>query len=156
MLRNPRSPTIFTECGISIQRVLVFLGFQESFPLSSVGAFPLFSISNHPPASAITGFWVDKSGTEWPTFICLLFSLPWRVGIIFEYRLPFFLACFALECDFLSWNWRSIKSYLRNVAFFLSGVVSPVTVDLTTTSRGLDGVGCKKIQISNATPSTNL
>src|SRR5258708_18552229 len=106
MLRNLQFHTIFTEYGISIQRESVFLGLQESFPLSSVGLYILpvilSTISNHPPASAITGFWVDKSGTEWPTFLCLLCSLPWWVGIIFEHRLSFFLSCFALECEFLS------------------------------------------------------
>jgi hypothetical protein len=114
------------------------------------------TVSNHPPASAITGFWVDKSGTEWPTFICLLFSLPWWVGIIFEYRLSFFLACFALECEFFVLELEIHKILHENVAFFLSGVVSPITVDLTSMTRGVDGVRCKRIQISNITPSTDL
>lgn len=43
MLRNLQFHTIFTEYGILIQRESAFLGLQESFPLSSVGALPLFS-----------------------------------------------------------------------------------------------------------------
>jgi hypothetical protein len=52
---------------------------------------------------------VDKSGAEWPTFICPLLSLPWWITIILEYRLAFFIASFALECEFLVWNRRSLN-----------------------------------------------
>ncbi|KAJ3506089.1 hypothetical protein NLJ89_g7065 [Agrocybe chaxingu] len=74
-------------------------------------------------SAPLTGFWADKKGTEWPATFSLLFSIPWWVIIIIEYRLALFVAAFALE------------------AFFTSGVMSPLTAELAAVSRDLDGVG---------------
>lgn len=48
-------------------------------------------------ATALVGIWVDRSGTEWPTIICILLCLPWWFLLFLEYRLALFISAFAFE-----------------------------------------------------------
>ncbi|KAF8060998.1 MFS general substrate transporter [Lyophyllum atratum] len=74
-------------------------------------------------SSPITGWYADKKGAEVVTFVCLLLSLPWWVVVIIQGPLALFTAAFAVEI------------------FFTSGVISPLTAELASVSRDIEGVG---------------
>ncbi|KAF5377253.1 hypothetical protein D9615_006365 [Tricholomella constricta] len=74
-------------------------------------------------SAPITGWYADKKGSEWVTFICLLLALPWWVVVIIRGPLALFTVAFAVE------------------TFFTSGVISPLTAELAAIARELEGVG---------------
>ncbi|KAF9535749.1 major facilitator superfamily domain-containing protein [Crepidotus variabilis] len=71
----------------------------------------------------LSGIWVDRSGTEWPTFISLIMAIPWWIIVVIEYRLALFITAFGFE------------------AFFSSAVLAPVTTELAAVAREMDGIG---------------
>ncbi|KAF8167837.1 MFS general substrate transporter [Crassisporium funariophilum] len=74
-------------------------------------------------SSPLTGYFADKKGAEWSTFLCLLLALPWWVIVIIQRQLSLFIVAFAIE------------------SFFTSGVIAPLTAELAAVSRDIDGVG---------------
>ena len=101
------------------------------------------SINNLHIASPLTGWYADRSGTEWVTFLCLLLAVPWWVVMTLQSSLPLFLVAFVIESTFR----QSPRLYMLTsqpaVALFTSGVVSPLAAELAAVSRNIKGVGCE-------------
>ncbi|KAG1908464.1 MFS general substrate transporter [Suillus fuscotomentosus] len=74
-------------------------------------------------SSPLAGFYVDRVGPNYITFICLLLALPWWIILTLRHSLPLFIFALAAQC------------------FFVSGVVAPVTTELASVSRKMPGVG---------------
>ncbi|EIM91045.1 MFS general substrate transporter [Stereum hirsutum FP-91666 SS1] len=74
-------------------------------------------------ALPISGRYSDSVGTEWVTILCLLGALPWWAAINVNASLTFFIVSYALK------------------RMFNSSVVSPLTAELASVCRTLDGVG---------------
>ncbi|TEB39101.1 MFS general substrate transporter [Coprinellus micaceus] len=71
----------------------------------------------------LTGWIVDRWGTEWITPLCLILAVPWFVAMSIESKLGLFIAAFGLS------------------SFFGSGVLPPLTAELAAVARGIEGVG---------------
>ncbi|KAJ7226014.1 MFS general substrate transporter [Mycena pura] len=74
-------------------------------------------------SAPITGVYSDRHGIEWLLFICLTTALPWWVTLLVQRSLALFIVSYALG------------------SFFISGVLSPVMVELASVSRNIEGVG---------------
>lgn len=74
-------------------------------------------------APPVAGWLTDHIGTEWISFICLLFAIPCWIAVTIRANLSFFVAAFALE----------------NLC--TSAFVAPITTELALVSRRIRGVG---------------
>ncbi|KII94400.1 hypothetical protein PLICRDRAFT_154030 [Plicaturopsis crispa FD-325 SS-3] len=117
---------IFAQGAVyTCQEPTIPLRLQDVWNLNSskVGVVFLAGVLPMLLSSPITGWWADKHGTEWVTFLSLVLSLPFWPLLIIRGHLAAFIAGFALE------------------TFFMSGVVPPVTAELAAVSRSIEGVG---------------
>ncbi|TFY70057.1 hypothetical protein EVJ58_g23 [Rhodofomes roseus] len=94
-----------------------------NFNPSKVGLVYIAAVVPTLFSSTITGYFVDKLGTGPITVVSLAFSLPWILVLIVQSSLPLFIVVFALA------------------NFGVSGTVSPLTAELASVTRQLDGVG---------------
>ncbi|KAG2160104.1 major facilitator superfamily domain-containing protein [Suillus bovinus] len=74
-------------------------------------------------SSPLAGYYVDRVGSHYITFTCLLLALPWWIVLTLRHSIPLFIFALAAQC------------------FFVSGVVAPVTTELASVSRQMTGVG---------------
>ncbi|KAG6857631.1 hypothetical protein H0H87_010199 [Tephrocybe sp. NHM501043] len=101
------------------------LHLQQIWGLDSakVGLVLLASVIPTLFSAPLTGWYTDKKGAEWVTFVSLALALPWGVVVIIEEALALFIVSYALEI------------------FFVSGVISPITAELAHVAQSIDGVG---------------
>lgn len=115
-------------------------------------------------SSPLAGWYADVKGSEWVSVITLVGSLPWwyvafdyhayRVGnngysiitlrglMIVQQSLALFISTFVLAST-STLQLPVSSANPASVAFFTSGVVSPVTAELAAVSRDIKGVGCE-------------
>nr|GAT57538.1 predicted protein [Mycena chlorophos] len=74
-------------------------------------------------SSPISGYYTDRFGVEWISFICFLLATPWWGVMIVQRSLAVFITAFALGF------------------FFVSAILSPLTAELAAVSRRIEGVG---------------
>ncbi|KDR85264.1 hypothetical protein GALMADRAFT_52881 [Galerina marginata CBS 339.88] len=119
-LANVISSVVYTS-----QEPTIALYLQHVWNLDSraVGLVFLAGVVPTLLSSPLAGYLSGKNGAEWVTVLSLALALPWWAIIIIQYRLPLFVTAFAVQ------------------SFFTSGVISPLTAELATVSRGLEGVG---------------
>ncbi|PBK85793.1 MFS general substrate transporter [Armillaria gallica] len=90
---------------------------------SKVGLVLLASVIPTLFASPLSGWLADLRGASIVIIIALVFSVPWYVVMIIDGHLALFITAFA--CAY----------------FFASGVLSPLTVELASVARSIDGIG---------------
>ncbi|KDQ54891.1 hypothetical protein JAAARDRAFT_38007 [Jaapia argillacea MUCL 33604] len=128
-----RSPRALTALFITAMYGIAYASLEPTIPLRlqalygldahQVGLVFIASVVPTLISSPLSGYLVDRLGTEWITPLCLLLSLPWWALLLVEWTLPFFTVVFGLT------------------AFFTSAALSPVTVELAAVARELDHVG---------------
>lgn len=74
-------------------------------------------------SSPLAGFLTDRVGPAWVAAALLFAGIPWWGALTRTFSLAFFIASFAIE------------------NFFIAAVVSPVTAELASITRTMDGVG---------------
>ncbi|KAG8220121.1 major facilitator superfamily domain-containing protein [Butyriboletus roseoflavus] len=74
-------------------------------------------------SSPLSGLLADRIGSDYITSICLLLALPWWIVLTLRKSIALFVVSLAIQ------------------SFFVSGVVPPVTAELATVARGMQGVG---------------
>ncbi|PBK69466.1 MFS general substrate transporter [Armillaria solidipes] len=90
---------------------------------SKVGLVLLASVIPTLFASPLSGWLADLRGPSIVIIIALVLSVPWYVVMIVDGHLALFITAFA--CAY----------------FFASGVLSPLTVELASVARSIDGIG---------------
>lgn len=101
------------------------LRLQDVWHLNSTHAGVVFVAGLAPSllSSPVAGYLSDKIGPEWVLPLALLLAIPWWLLMIIGKELSMFITFFVFA------------------SFFVSAVVSPVTAELSTVSRGIKGVG---------------
>lgn len=129
----------------SLKVGLVFLGgviptliCAQTFLTSSIGIFIVIL-----PASPFGGWWVDRYGTEWISFIAVLLTIPWFGLLIPEISLVFFIAMFCVASAYLCFVPCFQNSFVSDQDLFLGAVMPALTTELASLSRHHEGVGCK-------------
>jgi len=97
----------------------------------------------------LTGYFADKKGAEWVSFLSLLLGIPWWGAIILKGSLVQFLTIFAFESEVSPYLPCFSRTYrwVTSVALFTSGLVSPLMAELAAVSRSIQGVGCERVII---------
>ncbi|KAL1744710.1 major facilitator superfamily domain-containing protein [Schizophyllum fasciatum] len=90
---------------------------------SQVGLIYLAGVIPTLISSPIAGWFTDRNGAEWAVSFMLLLEFPWWAVLTIESHLAIFIVAFCFE------------------SFFISGVTAPLTAELATVSRDLEGVG---------------
>ncbi|KAK0494218.1 major facilitator superfamily domain-containing protein [Armillaria luteobubalina] len=90
---------------------------------SKVGLVLLASVIPTLFASPLSGWLADLQGPSIVIIISLILTVPWYVVMIIDGHLALFITAFA--CAY----------------FFASGVLSPLTVELASVARSIDGIG---------------
>ncbi|EIN13364.1 MFS general substrate transporter [Punctularia strigosozonata HHB-11173 SS5] len=129
LAQSPRAVTVMVNTVIygmaySAQEPVLPLHMQATWGYNSsqVGLVMIACVVPTVFSSPLSGWYADRHGTEWITFWCDVLSIPfWVIQIIPV--LPLFITSLAVQ------------------SFFTSGVVSPLTAELASISRNIDGVG---------------
>ncbi|KAF7306494.1 MFS domain-containing protein [Mycena indigotica] len=106
----------------SAQEPTLPLHLQSVWGLDSakVGQIYIASIVPTLFSAPLSGFATDKLGVEWLSCICFALSVPWWAVLIVRQSLVLFIVALALG------------------SFFVSGVISPLMVELATVARQID------------------
>lgn len=95
-------------------------------------------------ASPLAGFLTDRVGPAWVAAALLFAGIPWWGALTRTFSLAFFIASFAIESAL---HPRLVlaptECTMSRADFFIAAVVSPVTAELASITRTMDGVGCK-------------
>ncbi|KAK0457110.1 MFS general substrate transporter [Desarmillaria tabescens] len=90
---------------------------------SKVGLVLLASVIPTLFASPLSGWFSDHQGASVVIIVALILAVPWYVVMIIDGHLALFITAFA--CAY----------------FFAAGVLSPLTVELASVARSIDGIG---------------
>ena len=95
-------------------------------------------------AGILSGWLSDKYGPAPIGCATLLLSLPWYGLITIDGSLAMFLIFFALEGEHESIiSMRPFPLITADpIVFFASGLISPIMLELSSTSRIIEGIGC--------------
>ncbi|KAJ8468454.1 hypothetical protein ONZ45_g17237 [Pleurotus djamor] len=133
LLKLSTSPRALSAVAISLSMGLIIAMIEPAIPLhlanvwglspSKIGIVLIAGFAPSLLASPISGYLCDKFGPEWIMLIGLILSIPWWLLLIIRRELGMFIGFFVIA------------------NFCISTVISPVTAELASVSRHIEGIG---------------
>ncbi|KAL1744708.1 major facilitator superfamily domain-containing protein [Schizophyllum fasciatum] len=117
--------TFLWGCAFLAQESAMSLHLEDVWGLNSskVGLIYFAGVVPTLISSPIAGWFTDRNGAEWAVSFMLLLEFPWWAVLTIESHLAIFIIAFCFE------------------SFFISGVTAPLTTELATVSRDIEGIG---------------